>query len=342
MAPALWASALAAGAHGITFATPWQARAGLSAGVTRVMLANNLVDAAAIASLAATLDERPEAELWVWADSDEAVSALVAGLDRAGATRPVDVLVDLGAPGGRTGARSIEAAMAVAERVRAEPALRLRGAAGYEGPFGSDRSEESVAAVRAYLASLASLYERMRAAALFDVRPILTAGGSSYPDLVVEAFARFAPEADVVIRSGAFQVHDSGFYERMSPFRSAAVPDPLEPAIHVWARVVSAPEPGLVLLDAGRRDVPVDIDPPVVEAVLGRAGDAVPDVVVTAVNDQHAFVRGPGTGSLAVGDVVRLGLSHPCTAFDKWRAVVEISGADEVAPRVTGAFATLF
>jgi D-serine dehydratase len=39
----------------------------------------------------------------------------------------------------------------------------------------------------------------------------------------------------------------------------------------------------------------------------------------TELNDQHAFLRG-GAG-LEVGDLVGFGISHPCTAFDKWRVI---------------------
>ena len=51
-----------------------------------------------------------------------------------------------------------------------------------------------------------------------------------------------------------------------------------------------------------------------------------------AVNDQHAFLTIPPDSDIRVGDVVRLGLSHPCTAFDKWRwiPVVAPDAADPV------------
>jgi D-serine deaminase-like pyridoxal phosphate-dependent protein len=43
----------------------------------------------------------------------------------------------------------------------------------------------------------------------------------------------------------------------------------------------------------------------------------------TVVNctDQHAYLRGPGSEQLRVGDQVCCGISHPCTAFDKWRVL---------------------
>ena len=40
---------------------------------------------------------------------------------------------------------------------------------------------------------------------------------------------------------------------------------------------------------------------------------------VVKLNDQHAFVAIAATTPLAVGDLVCLGVSHPCTALDHWR-----------------------
>ena len=65
---------------------------------------------------------------------------------------------------------------------------------------------------------------------------------------------------------------------------------------------------------------------------------------VTALNDQHAFLRLPGSeaGDVPVGTVVRLGLSHPCTAFDKWRLIPVVDDADAPNPRIVDLVHTFF
>jgi D-serine deaminase-like pyridoxal phosphate-dependent protein len=40
---------------------------------------------------------------------------------------------------------------------------------------------------------------------------------------------------------------------------------------------------------------------------------------VVTLNDQHAFLDIPPDSPLAVGDMVSVGISHPCTTFDKWQ-----------------------
>lgn len=317
MAPELWRRQIDAGATGITVATGWQALVALDAGIATVQLANNCTDPALLTRLAAVLAERPEQELVCWADSFAAVDCLEASGGWLG------VLVELGAPGGRTGVRSEDEATAIAERVAASATLELRGAAGYEGALAHDRAPESLAAVRAYCDRLAALVERIRH--LVDGDPWLSGGGSAYFDVVAESFAA-ATGVRAMLRSGAYLVHDSGFYRGISPLdetRGVEPDDALRSAMVGYARVVSQPEPGLAFLDAGKRDLPFDEGLPTAVAVSAALGGAERpiDAEITALNDQHAFLRWEGPAPVTIGEVVRLGLSHPCTAFDKWRLV---------------------
>lgn len=328
MAPELWRRLLDAGCWGITVATPWQAQVARAAGIDRILLANEVVDPVGAAWIAAELDAHPQLELACWVDSAASIAALAA----TAGERPIDVLVEFGGQGGRTGARGVEAALAVADAVAAEPRLRLRGVAGYEGSYGADRRRETVAAVRRYLAELAGLATRLFASHEIP-DAVVTAGGSTWFDLVADELAPLTDRARVILRSGAFQAHDDVFY-------TATAALPFTPALTVFSRVVSRPEPGLALLDAGKRDVPSDLDLPVVlQAADGRA---LPGARVVALNDQHARVELPADTVLAVGEVVLLGISHPCTAVDRWRLIPEVEDARGPDPRVVGFIATVF
>lgn len=335
MAPALWHRQLAAGATGITVATGWQAGVALRAGIPTVQIANMCLDPGLLGQLAAHLAEHPEQGVVCWADSLAAVELMERALP-SGAR--LGVLVELGADGGRTGARTKDEALAIAERIAASPVLALRGVAGYEGALAHDRSPAALDAVGTYCRRLAALVEQVRP--LVEGTPWVTAGGSAYFDLVAEAIAGIA-DTRAILRSGAYIVHDSGFYRGISPLdatRGVTDDEALRPAMFAYARVVSRPEPGLALLDAGKRDVPFDEGLPTVIAVADGLGGEERSVKagtfeVTALNDQHTFVRWEATSGaddasgaaddapVRIGDVVKLGLSHPCTAFDKWRLV---------------------
>lgn len=348
MAPALWFLQLEAGATGLTLATPGQVRTARAFGVSSIMLANALVAPAALAFVAAELADS-EFSFVSWVDSIATVEAMERGLAASGALlpRPIDVLVELGAPGGRTGARTLDEAEALARRIADAPALRLAGVAGYEGSLGHDRSATAMVAVRDYLSDLLELHEAVRRIAPDD-ELIVSAGGSAYLDVVADVFD-FEIEAEAegartrwVLRSGASLLHDDGFYHGISPLdgdRATAGTAALAPAMRGYARVVSHPEPRLALLDGGKRDFPYDEGLPMpfgVATALGGDETPLAGASVTALNDQHAFLRSDAPLPVSIGDVVSLGLSHPCTAFDKrrWLPVVEHAGSTRVVDLV--------
>lgn len=338
MSPVLWERQLRSGAWGITLATPSQVRVAVNFGVTRIQLANALVDPVALRWLAGEMHARADLEVLTWADSAATVDAMDAALAGVAMPRRIPVLVELGGAGGRTGARSVDDAMAVAERIAASDALRLAGVCGYEGSLAHDASGPALDRVRHYLEEMARLHRRIEGDGLYptDADVYVTAGGSAYFDVVADVLAPLAGgHTHVVVRAGAYIIHDDGFYTRITPFSRSDEPFRLRSAMHTWARVVSRPEPGLALLDAGKRDVPFDEGlpaPQLVASQLGAPARPITDAEIVAVNDQHAFLTVPSDSDIRVGDVVRLGLSHPCTAFDKWRwiPVVAPDAADPV------------
>ncbi|MFC6014403.1 amino acid deaminase [Nocardia lasii] len=346
MAPQLWRAQLRAGAWAITLATAWQAQLARSFGVGRIVLANALLDPVGLAWAAAESARDADFELYCWADSVATVELMDTILRDTPASPRLRVLVELGGPDGRTGARTGTEARAVAAAIGASQRLSLAGVGGYEGALAHDRGRAGVAAVRGYLGSLATLHTELAAAGAYPGSAIVSAGGSAYPELVVAELARLADldsvATTVVLRSGAYLVHDDGFYAGISPLTAPAVDPGLRSAMHGWARVVSRPEPELALLDGGRRDFPYDSGLPVPQQVIG--GSLPAGAHITALNDQHAFLRLPGAApaDVPVGSLVRLGLSHPCTAFDKWRLIPMIDDADVADPRVVDLIRTFF
>ncbi|MFI1918588.1 amino acid deaminase [Nocardia sp. NPDC020380] len=352
MSPQLWFEQLAAGAWGITLATGWQVQVGRALGVHRIMLANALLDPAGLRWAAAEIAADPNFELFSWVDGVDSVREMERHLADAPEGVRLSVIVELGGPHGRTGARGTAAAHEIAEAVDKSARLKLAGIGGYEGALAHDRSADAVAAVRAYLDEIGTLHRELAAEGRYEDAAIITAGGSAYPDLVVEHLAGYADEegahgipTTVVLRSGAYLIHDDGFYSGISPLAAGRAERPLRSAMHGWARSVSRPETELALLDAGKRDLPFDEGLPVPQRMAGPAAHPLPaGAHVSALNDQHAFLRLPGgaAADVPVGSVVRLGLSHPCTAFDKWRLIPVIDDAEAARPRIVDFLPTYF
>ncbi len=145
----------------------------------------------------------------------------------------------------------------------------------------------------------------------------------------------------VILRSGAYLTHDHGYYGTVSPAsrarRRGAAPA-LRPALELWAQVLSRPEPGLALLGAGRRDAGFDKGLPVpLRAVRGGVPGPLSGAV-TELNDQHAYLRLDERTALAPGDLVCLGISHPCTTLDKWRVIPVVGDGGLVTDMVHAFF----
>jgi D-serine deaminase-like pyridoxal phosphate-dependent protein len=335
MAPQLFAKQFEHGAWGQTTANASQLRIYRAFGVSRVILANELVDAAALRWLAAELDRDAEFEFACWVDTVRGVELMTEALRAADPSRPVDVLVELGVPGARTGARDRATALTVADAVAASPVLRLTGVASYEGAVAKDTSANGLGAVHAHLTELRALAldlaERGHFSGVDQV--IVTSGGSAFFDQVVEVIGAPWPEGLPVLpvlRSGAYLTHDHGFYARMSPLGATPRIDgpTLRPAVRSWAQVTSRPEPRLAFVTAGKRDVPYDIDLPFPE--LRRSGGVstpLTGCTITKVNDQHGFLALGADAAVEVGDWVGFGLSHPCTTFDKF-PLIPVVAAD--------------
>jgi len=323
MAPQLFERQLAVGAWGITAATISQAQVYRSFGIGRILIANELTDPAGIAWLAEELTAALDWECFAYVDSLPGVRLLDEALTAAGAAagRPLQVLVELGFPGGRTGCRSVAEALDVAASVAAARALALAGAAGFEGGIGLDAEPETLAAVAEYCRRLRTLGESIAAGAEASA-PIISAGGSAYFDVVVSELTAGSGTPLVVLRSGCYLTHDHGEYAAIGPASRHLGPD-LRPAIELWAPVLSCPEPGLALACAGRRDVSFDQGMPLPLRLRRPDGTIEPadGLTVTRLDDQHAYIDVPSSAVLAPGDLVCFGISHPCTTLDKWRVI---------------------
>ncbi|MFD5390216.1 amino acid deaminase [Streptomyces sp. NPDC056697] len=332
MAPQLFERQLAHGAWGITAAVPTQVRVYRAFGIQRIFLANEVVDATALHWLAAELDADPDFRFIAYVDSVRGVELMDAALREAGARRPVDVVVELGGgEGARTGVRTEAECRAVADAVGATGTLRLVGMAGYEAEVPKADGER----VRAWLRRLTALTAEFDAAGRFEGvdEVVVSAGGSAWFDAVADVLAELPTLSRPVLkllRSGAYVSHDDGHYRHLTPFNRVPEEGELHPAFRLWAQVVSRPEPGQAFLNAGKRDAAYDLDLPAPQLIRSaRDGATRPatGLSITALSDQHAWVRIADGTELEVGDWVALGLSHPCTSFDKWQ-LIPVAEAD--------------
>ncbi|MGQ3054294.1 MAG: alanine racemase [Roseateles sp.] len=345
MSPQLFRRQLDAGAWGLTFANVHQLRLGLAAGARRALIANQLVTATDLDELLDLRRRHPGVELAFFVDSQAQLDLIASHWAALGGSEPrLDVLIELGDR--RCGLREHGPALELARALQTHPALRLRGIGFYEGLQVVGETGPDRALMQQWQARVEALLVDIEAQGLIDLQPLwLSGGGSALFDLVAPVLAG-RPGRLGLLRSGCYVCHDHAHYGRYMRAMDERMGTPLgapslQPALEVWTQVLSAPEPGLALLNAGRRDVSFDQGWPVPVWHL-RGGERVAPTgwQVTGLNDQHAYLRWDpaGTDGPAVGERVALGPSHPCTTFDKWAWMAVVDEQDRVVDAITTQF----
>jgi D-serine dehydratase len=329
MSPQLVDLQLASGAWGITAGTVSQVQVFRRFGVDRILLANQLVGKQNVRYIVEELNADPNFDFFCLVDSVDGVRHLAALAQEFGLRRPLKVLLEGGFAAGRTGCRTVAAARDVLAEIRKfRNTLALAGLEGFEGIIFGDDIAESEALVNGFLSFLKALLAEIKPEDLPGATELLlSAGGSAYFDMVAKAFQQldfFLPKR-IVLRSGCYLTHDSQMYRRFHErMRTRGWhQSQFQPAFEIWSYVQSIPEKGLAILTMGKRDCPYDylLPTPLKIYRTNETERELSGCEISNVNDQHAYMTFPESLGLKFGDRVVCGISHPCTAFDKWRFI---------------------
>ena len=324
MAPKLFQRQLEAGAWGITLATAQQTRVAYEHGVRRVLMANQLVGRPNMATIAELLADS-QFEYFCLVDSAQHVELLGNFFKDRGIR--LNVLLEVGADGGRTGVRNQQQLRALLDELsKWRKQIVLCGVEIFEGVL----KEE--ARIREFLGKAAATLHELAEQKRFDRTPVILSGaGSAWYDVVAEIFSKVQVEEplEIVLRPGCYITHDVGVYRiaqndilTRSPI-AQRIGSGLEPALQLWAYVQSVPEAEKAIIGFGKRDAAFDSGFPV-PALHYRPGTdhpapTPPHWEVVHMMDQHAYMKIGNGDDICVGDMIALDISHPCLTFDKWR-----------------------
>lgn len=326
MTPWIFQAQQRAGAWGIGVGSAWQASAAMASGIERVLMVNQLVGQANMQVVSQLKAHYRAVDFLCCVDSLANARTLSAFFSARQQT--LDVLIELGVPGGRCGCRSVDAALALAQEVATLPGLTLRGLELYEGVLHGDDPQPQVEALLRQAAGLAC-----QMAPLVEGEFILTGAGTVWYDVVCNVWlaAQKPDRCRLVIRPGCYITHDMGIYEIARQELIARDPiacdlgGDLTSALELMAMVQSVPEADRAVVNFGKRDCAFDAGLPQPVAHY-RHGKALPlqadEIVSVGIMDQHCMLRlAPGC-DVQVGDIVLFGTSHPCLTFDKWKTLL--------------------
>jgi Predicted amino acid aldolase or racemase len=339
MAPRLFDLQLKGGAWGITLATAHQVSVAYHHGVRRVLMANQLVGKQNMAIIS-TLLEDAGFDFYCLVDSTAQVEQLGKFYREKG--QRLQVLIELGVEGGRTGVRDAEQLQSVLTALDRWPEqLALCGIEVYEGVLKDEAS------IRDFLQRAVDITRKLALEKRFgSQRILLTGAGSAWYDVVADVFSKAAlgDSVDVVLRPGCYLTHDVGIYReaqqeilKRNPI-ARQMHSSLQPALQLWAYVQSVPERERAIVALGKRDAAFDAGLPT-PVLRYRPGTAAPVAVpsgwqLTKMMDQHAYLQIAEGDDIRVGDMLGFDISHPCLTFDKWRALPVLNGDFEVIDAV--------
>ena len=309
MSPQLAQMQVAAGATALTVANFWQGRIFLKHGFKNLIIANEVLDPTAIKEIA-KINKQKQAEIIFYVDSILALEIIQKHTPVEGEQ---NLFIEIGTENGRGGVRELSLVEQIAQRISADKRLNLIGVTGFEGAVPDvargRRGEKKISKFCQKIVAAAELAYPYKS----DQQFVISAGGSAYFDIVARELNKFEKPRRLLLRSGGYITHDHRYYEDIYPFASSD--RSFQPAIEVWAQVISKPEKDFGVLNLGKRDIGNDLHNPIpIKSYDGQVKSF--SAVIEKLNDQHGYLRGRQEFSLA--QLIGLGISHPCTTFDKW------------------------
>lgn len=280
---------MALGAVGVCCQKVSEAEALVHAGVRDVLVTNEIVGERKIAHLVALAGE---AKVAVCVDDAGNVDALDGAAARAGVTLDVLVEIDVGAH--RCGIAPGEPALELARRVDAAPALRFAGLQAYQGRAQHIRDHgERRAAIDAAVEAARSTVALLDAHGL-ACDSVTGAGTGTY---AFEAASGLYNE----LQAGSYIFMDADYARNLD--EGGGYVEAFRHALFVYATVMSAPEPGRAVVDAGLKASSVDSGFPSVFDM--------PDVRYVGASDEHGRLEWDDAQSrLEPGDKLKLIPGH--------------------------------
>ena len=312
MSPQIAQMQVDAGAWALTIANFWQAEIFRKFGFKKLIIANEVLDRSAISEIA-KLNTKGKAEIIFYVDSLVGLNIVKEATPKGG---KINLFIEIGTDHGRGGVRELSLVKELAQEIKKDSRLHLRGVTGFEGAVpNAARTSEGETAIHAFCKKIVDAGE-----VAFEFKSdetfIVSAGGSAYFEIVAEELNKFSKPKILLLRSGGYVTHDHIYYEEIYPFKNTG--KPLLPAIELWSQVLSSPESGFGVLNLGKRDVGCDIHNPIPFAkYTGKVEKFVG--AIEKLNDQHGFMR--SSDKFEVSELIGLGISHPCTTFDKWKLI---------------------
>lgn len=275
------------GACGICCQKVSEAEVFARAGITDILISNQVTRKEQLERLARLAKT---SRILVCADDAENIGAIAAAAAAQGVAIEVLVEIDVGA--GRCGVQPGASALALAQAVTAQPALRFSGLQAYHGPAQHYRTyEQRKAAIDEAIGLTKATVDLL---AKHDLHCDIVAGAGT-GTFMFEGVSGVYNE----LQAGSYAFMDASYAAILD--KNGSRNDEFRFALQLQTTVMSKTMDGQAVCDAGLKSQTTESGLPLVWSH--------PDVTTVTVNDEHAVLSDPGN-TLAINDTVRLIASH--------------------------------
>jgi len=281
---------IAAGAIGVTCQKLGEAEVAASSGISDILITNQIVGERKIDRL---VKLARGTDVKVLVDNRQNVVELDKAAREKGVKLGVLVEIDVGM--GRCGVQPGEQTLRLVEFVNHHKALNFMGLEGYEGhacmiPSFDEREERTLEAMK-WLVDTKELVE----AAGFEVE--IVTGGSTGTYMITGRYP------------GVTEI-EAGSYATMDKKYASVEGVDFEPALTILATVISRPQEGVAIIDAGLKAMSTDFGVP--DVISTREA-----ILAEGLSEEHGKLLLTGDASrLRIGDKVELLPSHGCTTIN--------------------------
>lgn len=285
---------MAAGAVGITCAKLGEAEVLADAGISNILIANQIVGPLKIKRL---IELCRRAVPMVAVDSAENVAMLSAHAHAAGVSLGVLVEVDVGMK--RCGVAPGEAALDLAKIIQSSPGLRFEGLQGYEGHCVDVRDEKE--RTEKTITALKLLFGTRRLIEYAGIPVNIVSGGGTGTYTINANY-----EGIDEVQAGSYAAMDWWYGEIRPEFRQA---------MSILTQVISRPQPHLATIDVGRKGVGAEWGPPQVKDFPGAR-------IASYSSEEHLTIQLPEGHAVKLGDRLEIIPSHGCTTSNLYREFI--------------------
>lgn len=282
------------GAHdGVCTAKLSEAEVMVEHGITDVLIPNQVVTADKIARLCAL---QRQGDVKVCVDSRENVEDLSEIAESHGVK--IGVLIEVDTSMGRAGVRSVDAGVELAKLAESLPGVDFRGVMSHQHLDDYVDNESRVLRAREYVERCVVVKHAIEAEGI--AVEVVSSGETFSYDAAADV------EGVTEVEGGTYALMGTS-YDYMEEFQVAN---------KVLSTIVSTPEPGVAVCDAGTRALSQPGGPFSVEGM--------PGVTVETLHDDHAVLRSDGGSDFEVGQQVLLLPWYQDMLVNRWDIYVAV------------------